>query len=118
MNLDIGTIELPIHAIVSFLHRASGVFLVFGMAVLFWFLGTSLSGPEGFGQARECLQSFWGRLVVWGVLAGLIYHTAAGVRHLIMDCGIGETLEGGITGSRIVIGVSIVLIIMAGLWVW
>lgn len=118
VNLDIATIDLPIHALVSILHRVSGVFLIFGMAVLFWLLGESLSGPAGFDRASDCLQSFWGKLVVWGVLVGLIYHTAAGVRHLIMDCGVGESLESGIASSKIVIGVSIALIVLAGLWVW
>ena len=95
VNLDIGTIALPITAYTSILHRASGVFLVAGMAVLIWLLGTSLSGPEGFAQAKQCLSSFWGKSVVWAVLVGLSYHAAAGVKHLIMDAGIGESMKGG-----------------------
>ena len=42
----------------------------------------------------------------------------AGVRHLIMDMGIGETLEGGKLGSKIVIVISVVLIVLVGVWVW
>ena len=51
-------------------------------------------------------------------LAALIYHTAAGVKHLIMDMGYGETLEGGITGAKMVIIVSAVLILLVGVWIW
>ncbi|MEE4464733.1 succinate dehydrogenase, cytochrome b556 subunit, partial [Azotobacter chroococcum] len=36
----------------------------------------------------------------------------------IMDMGIGETLEGGTKGSKIVIGVSVALILLSGVWIW
>ncbi len=58
------------------------------------------------------------KLVIWAVLAGLIYHTLAGVKHLIMDMGIGETMAGGILGARIVIALSVVFILVAGIWIW
>ena len=51
-------------------------------------------------------------------MAGLIYHSVAGVKHLIMDLGIGETMEGGSLGAQIVIGLSVVLILLAGVWIW
>jgi succinate dehydrogenase / fumarate reductase cytochrome b subunit len=118
VNLDIGTIALPITANTSILHRVSGVFLVAGVALLFWLLGTSLDGPEGFAQAKACLASFWGKLSMWAVLVGLIYHSAAGVKHLFMDAGVGESMEGGETGAKLVFAVSAVLAVLAGLWIW
>ncbi|MDF1691585.1 MAG: succinate dehydrogenase, cytochrome b556 subunit [Zhongshania sp.] len=118
VNLDIGTIALPITAYTSILHRVSGVFLVAGVALLFWLLGTSLDGPEGFGQAKACLASFWGKLSLWAVLIGLSYHSAAGVKHLVMDAGIGESMEGGETGAKLVLAVTAVLVVLAGLWIW
>ena len=118
VNLDIGTIALPITAIASILHRASGAFIFFAVAILLALLGQSLSGPEGFAAAQECLNSFIGKLLVWGTLAGIIYHSVAGVKHLVMDAGIGETMEGGIRGAQLVFVVSAVLIVIAGLWIW
>jgi len=109
---------LPITAIVSILHRASGAFIFFAVAILFALLGQSLSGPEGFAAAQECLNSFIGKLLVWGTLSGVIYHSVAGVKHLIMDAGIGETMEGGIRGAQLVFVVSGLLIVIAGLWIW
>ena len=67
---------------------------------------------------QECLDSALAKLVIWGVVAALIYHSLAGIKHVIMDFGIGETMEGGVTGARIVIGLSIVLILIAGVWIW
>ena len=58
------------------------------------------------------------KLVIWGLLSALLYHLVAGVRHLIMDMGIGETLEGGKLGSQIVLDVSAVVIVLAGVWIW
>lgn len=83
-------------------------------------LDKSLSSEEGFGQVKACLTSPLAKLVIWGILSALLYHLVAGVRHLIMDMdmGIGETLEGGKLGSKIVIAVSVVIIVLAGVWIW
>lgn len=110
--------RLPITAWASITHRASGVFLFVGTAVLLWALDASLSSPEGFAQLREYMASPVAKVVVWAILVGLIYHLLAGVRHLIMDCGIGESMAGGVLGARLVIGLSIVLSILAGVWIW
>ncbi|WP_133126044.1 succinate dehydrogenase, cytochrome b556 subunit [Pseudohalioglobus lutimaris] len=118
VNLDIGTMRLPITAWASITHRATGVALFVGMAVLLWLLDGSLSGPEGFAAVQECLDSVLAKLIIWGVVSALIYHALAGVKHLIMDFGIGETMEGGVLGARIVIALSVVLILIAGIWIW
>jgi len=81
-------------------------------------LDTSLSSPEGFEEVRAYLGSPLAKLVSWALLSALLYHLVAGVRHLIMDSGHGETLEGGKLGSKIVIAVSAVLIVLAGVWIW
>ncbi len=118
VNLDIGTMRLPITAWASITHRASGVFLFVGMAVLLWGLDASLNSPESFDALKECLSSPVAKLVIWAIVSGLIYHSLAGIKHLVMDFGIGETMEGGVLGARIVIGLSIVLILAAGVMIW
>ena len=110
--------RLPITAWASIAHRASGVFLFAGIAVLLWTLDASLASPESFAALQESLTSPWLKLVIWAVLAGLIYHSLAGIKHLIMDLGIGETMAGGILGVRIVVALSVVLIVLAGIWIW
>lgn len=118
VNLDIGTIKLPVPAVVSILHRISGVVLFAVVGVLLWALDMSLSSPEGFAAVAECLGSPVAKLVLWACLAALAYHVVAGVRHLFMDMGIGESLEGGVLGARITLAVAVILIILAGVWVW
>ena len=110
--------RLPLTAWTSITHRASGVFLFAGMAVLIWALDASLASPESFAALQETLSSPFAKLVIWAVTAGLIYHAVAGVKHLIMDMGIGETMEGGTRGAQLVLLVSSVLILLAGVWIW
>jgi succinate dehydrogenase cytochrome b subunit len=118
VNLDIGTMRLPITAWASITHRASGVFIFAGMAVLLWALDASLRSPEGFASLQECMAHPLAKFVIWAIVSGLIYHTAAGVKHLVMDMGIGETMEGGVLGVQIVVVVSAVFIVLAGIWIW
>lgn len=118
VNLDLGTIALPLPAKASILHRVSGVALVVAVAVLLYLFDLSLSGEAGFARAGELLATTPAKLAIWGVLAALIYHCVAGVKHLLMDLGIGESLQGGITAARITFAVAALLIVLAGVWVW
>ena len=114
INLDIGTIHLPLAAWVSILHRISGVIVFVGIALLLWVLDLSLSGPEGFATVQEAAGSFLSRFLIWGVLSALVYHIAAGCRHLLMDLGIGESLQGGALSAKVVLIVSVLAIIGLG----
>lgn len=58
------------------------------------------------------------KLVLWAVISGLLYHLIAGIKHLIMDLGIGETLEGAQTGAKLVVALSAISIILTGVWLW
>lgn len=118
VNLDIGTIQLPVTAYVSILHRVSGVVL-FGVVGLFlWILDLSLSSEESFNSIKELMNSLTVQIIIWLSLAALIYHLVAGLRHLVMDYGYGETLSGGILGAKLVLLLSAVLMLMAGFWLW
>lgn len=118
VNLDLSTIKFPITALVSITHRVSGVALFAAVAVLLWMLDSSLSSEEGFAAVQDALANPVCKFIIWAILAALGYHTAMGVRHLIMDCGVGETLEGGRLGAKLALAVAIVLIVLAGVWVW
>jgi succinate dehydrogenase / fumarate reductase cytochrome b subunit len=118
VNLDLLSIKMPLPAITSIMHRLTGVILAAGVAVLLYLLDESLASEEGFNSVKALSDSFVCKLVVWGVLAALIYHSVAGIKHLIMDLGIGETLEGGLAGAKIVLVVSAVLIVLVGAWIW
>ena len=88
------------------------------MPILLWMLDRSLASPESFADLKELMTSPLVKLVVWAILAVLLYHLVAGIRHLIMDAGVGETLEGGQRGAKLVFIISVVLILLVGGWIW
>lgn len=118
VNLDLFTIKQPLPAIVSIGHRISGILLFFGIAGLLYIFDESLESSASFNALQVCLSGGLAKFVLWVVLAALIYHFVAGIKHLLMDLGIGETLEGAQLGAKIVLGISTVLIIYAGVCIW
>jgi len=118
VNLDIGTIHLPITAYVSILHRISGVALFVISGLFIWMLDRSLTSAETFAALQGVLTHPLVKLVLWGMLAALAYHMVAGIRHMFMDFGVGESLEGGILGAKLVLYIAALLILFAGAWVW
>lgn len=118
VNLNLLLFRWPIPAITSILHRISGVFIFFGTAALLYLLDLSLSSQAGFDQAAALLSGTAVKLLVWAVASGILYHLIAGIKHLIMDFGIGETIEGGKTGAIIVLVISAVAIAVLGYWIW
>ncbi|WP_053182236.1 succinate dehydrogenase, cytochrome b556 subunit [Pseudomonas sp. Z1-14] len=118
VNLDLRTIKIPITAVTSFTHRVSGIILFLGLVIMLYALSKSLESAEGFAEVKAYMTSPLAKFIAWALLSALLYHMVAGVRHLMMDMGIGETLEGGKLGSKIIIAVSAVLIVLAGVWIW
>jgi succinate dehydrogenase / fumarate reductase cytochrome b subunit len=118
VNLDLTTISFPVTAISSILHRITGVFLVIGIPILLWLLGASLESKQGFDEATNYIASGFGKFLFWAILSSITYHIIAGVRHLLMDAGIGETLAGGSRGAIIVIGLGVVAAALLGVWLW
>jgi len=118
VNLDLGSMKYPVTALTSILHRLSGILLFLCLFVMLYALGNSLSSEEGFNESKGMLLSPLGKLIAWVLYSALIYHLVAGVRHLIMDMGVGETLQGGKRGSVIVIIVSTLLIAACAIWLW
>ena len=117
-NLDITTFKYPLPAITSLLHRLSGAFIFIGVALMLYLLELSLQSESGFALVQELLSNVLIKFMAWAVLAGLLYHLIAGIKHLLMDLGFGETLRGGFIGACITLALSAVAIIVAGVWIW
>lgn len=118
VNLDLSTIKLPIAGFASFFHRVSGILLFAGMAVLLWMLDSSLDSQESFAAVRDISSNPICKFVLFIVLAGLAYHMVMGIRHLIMDFGVGESLKGGQLGAKIGFVIAFLVIVLIGVWVW
>jgi len=113
VNLDLTTIKFPITAIVSITHRVTGVLSIFGVLILFWMFDRSLRTPETFVELSDCLSNPLMKLTLWGVLAAFAWHFCMGIRHLIMDLGFLESLEGGRASAKVAIGLAAFLVLVA-----
>jgi len=77
--------RLPLTAIVSITHRATGVFLSFGLILMVWYLMAVAQGPESFETVHSLLRSVLGWLFLWGWIFALLFHLIHGIRHLVWD---------------------------------
>lgn len=117
-NLNLTTISFPITAISSILHRITGILLFLLIPFSLHWLESSLASQAEFNALAECLNSVFAKIVIWGILSALFYHLFAGVRHIVMDLGFGESLEAGKRGSQLVILLAILVSIGIGVWLW
>lgn len=85
---------------------------------MLYLLDLSLQSESGFALVVELLDNVFVKLVAWAVLSGLLYHLIAGIKHLLMDLGYGETLKGGFVGACLTIALSALAIAVAGVWIW
>lgn len=118
ININPLSIRLPIMAIVSILHRISGVLVFLLIPMLLWALELSLVSPEGLAQIKD----FW-RLPLWkGFLwfffMALVFHLFAGIRHLLMDIHIGDSHVAGRWGARMVMVATLVVMLVSALCMW
>lgn len=116
-NLNLFTIRFPLPAMVSILHRISGFVLFLLIPALLWLLAFSLT-DEGFATLQEWLANPVLKLLVWLTLAAYLFHLTAGIRHLLSDLHIGDTLRAGRLSAQLTFAVFFVLIILTGIWLW
>ena len=114
--LNLAQIRFPIGAIASIAHRVAGVLLFIALPVLAVLLDASLRSEAGFASVRGLLSSPLA-LVVAGVLAwALVHHVLAGVRHLLMDVGVGSELMRARATARLVLVAAPALTLLFLVW--
>ncbi len=118
VNLNLLTIRFPLTAIASILHRLSGFFLFLLIPLFLGVMNLSLRSPEDFFTLHTCLTHFLTKSLLLIFLAALFYHLLAGIRHLLMDTGIGE----GLIPARFSAGLTILLTALLtgwmGIYLW
>lgn len=107
--------KLPLPAILSILHRGTGVVLAIGTLLVTYWLAAIAGGEESFNTANAILGSWFGKLVLFGWTWALFYHFSNGIRHLMWDTGFGFDLPTVNLTSKIVVGASFVLTVL--LWI-
>jgi len=87
--LDLSEIKLPKAAIMSIIHRISGVLMVLLLPAVLYLLQVSLSGPAGYQKISQFFDSSLVQLLFYIVCWGFTHHFMAGIRFLLIDLKIG-----------------------------
>lgn len=116
-NLDLFTIKFPLPAIVSLMHRISGACLFILIPVIIWGFSESLT-VSGFEKLQDWSGMLTVKLIFWLFFIPFFYHLVAGIRHLLSDIHIGDTLKAGRITAMLAIIISLLLIVAAGIWIW
>jgi len=118
VNLDISTMKLPITAWASISHRVSGILTIPIFALFLWALQLSLESKESFQILQENFSAPLAKVFIILVLTVYTYHLLAGIKHLIMDLGYGETFEGGVIGAKLLFACTGISFILISWWLW
>jgi succinate dehydrogenase / fumarate reductase cytochrome b subunit len=89
---DVRTYRLPLAALVSILHRISGMLMFVLLPLVIWMFDTSVSSEISFARFTSAFTTGLGfvpgwfiKLVTLGLIWSYLHHFIAGVRHLLMD---------------------------------
>lgn len=111
--LDLRRLSFPPGALASIAHRASGVLLALVTPFAAYAFTRSVAGPEGYAEIVDWGQRIPLRLVLTVLVAALSYHLLAGLRHLLMDAGIGTSLRIGRASAWIVLAAGVAAFVAA-----
>ena len=117
-NLNLFTIRLPVNAVVSIMHRASGVVLFLVQPLLLWALYLSLRNAQGYSVVTAQLQQWPVKLLLTGLAWAFFHHFYAGIRHLAMDVHWMTTLQKARFSSRVVLSLVAVTMLFVLYAIW
>jgi len=112
----------PVMAIVSILHRVSGMLMFFLLPFIVWLFDTSLSSEISYERFTSIFVAGAGfvpgwffKLVALALIWSYLHHFIAGVRHLWMDATHAVGLEFGRQSAVFTIAASLVLTVVLGI---
>lgn len=111
-NLNLFTIRLPINAVVSILHRASGMALFAMLPLLLLALQYSLKSQQSYTQLEAIFDTWFIKLVFIGLAWAFFHHFFAGLRHLLQDIHWMTSLQKARFSGRVVlwlVGISVAI---------
>lgn len=104
--------KLPLTAMMSVLHRGTGVVISIGTLFLVWILAKAASGPEAYEGTYGLISSWFGILVLIGFTFSLYAHFCNGIRHLLWDMGYGFDVSKAKQGAMVSLIAAIALTIL------
>ena len=85
---------------VSIIHRISGAGLsIVGLALLTWWLMAIAGGQDDYALLAGFASKWFGLVVLIGLTWAFFQHLFSGIRHLMMDTGMGFELKANKAGA-------------------
>jgi succinate dehydrogenase / fumarate reductase cytochrome b subunit len=102
-NLNLFTIRLPINAVVSILHRASGMALFLALPLILLAFQNSISTPQSYEALENLLDTWFVKLILIGMAWAFFHHFFAGIRHILQDIHWMTSLQKARFSGRVVL---------------
>ncbi|MBC6413309.1 MAG: succinate dehydrogenase, cytochrome b556 subunit [Chromatiales bacterium] len=106
--------RLPITAILSILHRMTGIVLSLGIVLLVVVLATAAWQVEAYRFLQAILSHWIGQLFLIAWTASLYLHLCNGIRHLFWDAGLGFDLKT--TGQTAYLTIASTVVLTVATW--
>ena len=117
-NLNLFTIRLPINAVVSILHRASGVGLFLALPLILLALQISIRSPESYAALVNLFDTWFVKLVLIGLSWAFFHHFFAGIRHLLQDIHWMTSLQKARFSGKAVLGLVAIAVLIFAWFIW
>lgn len=117
-NLNLLTIRLPINAMVSILHRVSGLSLFLMLPLLLLAFQQSLMSEAGFAKVTHLLNAWWIKSLLIGLAWAFFHHFYAGLRHLAADVHWMTSLQKARFSGRVVLWLVAISVVIFTIVIW
>lgn len=107
--------RMPLAAIVSIMHRISGLFLLLMLPLLLCLLDQSLLSEDTYAALHGFASQWFVKLIILALSWAYLHHFCAGLRHVIMDNHIGVDKDSARKSAVAVLAVSITLAALVAL---
>lgn len=106
------------HMLVSILHRVTGAGLVLiGLPILVWWLVAASGSADDYAKFTAAAGHWLGLIVLIGLTWAFFQKTFAGIRHLVMDTGLGFELRvNKLAAIATIVGSVLATAAVWGLW--
>lgn len=112
--LNLFLTRLPVGGVLSILHRATGAFLVLLLPFALYMLQRSLQDPAAFAEMAARLASLEGRIVLLIMVWAFAQHFFSGLRHLLLDIGIGDSKPAARRNAWLAFAASLAVVTLTG----
>lgn len=105
-------------AIVSIMHRISGVLLFLFLPFILYLLSHAIASQNSFDALQSLIAIPFVKFLVWALISASFFHLVAGIRHMMMDCGFAESLHAARRTAYGLMALEVIAMVLVGVWLW